>query len=228
MPVKLILIIVIGLVIIGVCLFLGYKLIFNKKEELTKEEKTKITAQDFTNVKDIKDSILYTNDDNAFVYLEIQPLSLEMLSFEEQKIFTKNLTSALSSERQPFKMISFPKPMDLSYLIYKYEQMYKVASTEIEKKLIGEEIRRMKQITIDNSANEFKFYFIFWDKKENANELLKRARDFKNNFEDSSLKVDLISEKEIYRLCNMMNNPNYSNFDNDDFERNITVIKDYN
>lgn len=225
MPIQLILIIILGLIIIGICLLIGYKLLFNKKTNITPEEKAKITAQDFTNVKDIKDSVLYTNDDNAFVYLEIQPVSLEMLSFEEQKIFTRNLTSALSSERQPFKMLSFPKPIDLSYLIYKYEQMYKVASTEVEKKLINEEIRRMKQITIDNSANEFKFYFVFWDKKENVSELLKRTRDFKNNFEYSSLKVDLISEKEIYRLCNMMNNPNYSNFDNDNFEKNIPLLR---
>ena len=227
MDIKVILLILLFVILIAGSVFALIKLVFAKKEP-TYEEKIRATAQDFTNVKDIRDCFLFSNDNTAFVYLEVAPISLEMMSINEQKIFTKNITAALSSERKSFKMISFPKPVDLSYLIYKYESLYKIADTDIEKRLINEEIKKMKQITLDNSASEFKFYFVFWDNENNTAELLKRARDFKNNFEDSSLKVDLISEKEIYRLCNMMNNPNYSNFDNDNFERNITVIKDYN
>ena len=83
----------------------------------------------------------------------------------------------------------------------------------------------MKQITLDNSASEFKFYFVFWDNENNTAELLKRARDFKNNFESSQIRIELISEKEIYRLCNMMHNPTYSNFDGDmDYNRTFPVL----
>ena len=225
MNIKVILLILLFVILRAGSVIALIKLVFAKNNEPTYEEKIRATAQDFTNVKDIRDCFLFTNDNIAFVYLEVAPISLEMMSINEQKIFTKNITAALSSERKSFKMISFPKPVDLSYLIYKYESLYKIADTDIEKRLINEEIKKMKQITLDNSASEFKFYFVFWDDENNTAELLKRARDFKNNFESSQIRIELISEKEIYRLCNMMHNPTYSNFDGEmDYNRTFPVL----
>ena len=120
MNIKVILLILLFVILIAGSVFALIKLVFAKKEP-TYEEKIRATAQDFTNVKDIRDCFLFSNDNTAFVYLEVAPISLEMMSINEQKIFTKNITAALSSERKSFKMISFPKPVDLSYLIYKYE-----------------------------------------------------------------------------------------------------------
>ena len=209
-------IVIIFLILMSGSTFLIYKLLFKEKEELSEEEKVKKTAQDFINVKDIKDCFLFTNDDKTFVYLDVTPISVEMMSDNEKRLFIKNVTSALSGIRTEFKTISFPKATDLSFLIYKYEAMYDVAGTDIEKKLIRQEIEKMKKIMMNNDANEFKFYFCLWDSSENTSELLKKANDFKNSF-TSSVKMEIISEKEIYRLCNMMNNPNYTNFDNNEF-----------
>lgn len=220
--------IIVIILLSSISIFILYKIFFNKKD-LTEEDKIKKTAQDFINVKDIKDCFLFTNDKKAFLYLEVEPISMEMLSENEQKIFTRTITSALSSEKKPFKTISFPKPVDLSFLIYKYEAMYSVANTDIEKKLIREEILKMKNISLNNEATEFKFYFVFWDDEKNTFELLKRAKNFKDNFDSTQIKINIISEKEIYRLCNLMNNPNYTNLDNYENFDNSTfpIIKDY-
>lgn len=214
------------LLILGVSMFFLIKfLMANKKEELSEEEIALQTAQDFTNVRDIKDCFLFTNDGNAFVYLEIMPISMEMMSDAEQRIFTSNITSALSSEKKPFKTLSFPRPVDLSYLIYKYEAMLKVATSDIEKQLLLSEIKKMKNLSMNNEASEFKFYFVFWDIKENTTQLLKRANDFIRNFESSSISINIIGEKEIARLCNMMNNPSYLNFDDDNYKRTLPQLQ---
>lgn len=214
------------LLILGVSIFFLIKfLMANKKEELSEEEIALQTAQDFTNVRDIKDCFLFTNDGNAFVYLEIMPISMEMMSDAEQRIFTSNITSALSSEKKPFKTLSFPRPVDLSYLIYKYEAMLKVATSDIEKQLLLSEIKKMKNLSMNNEASEFKFYFVFWDIKENTTQLLKRANDFIRNFESSSISINIIGEKEIARLCNMMNNPSYLNFDDDNYKRTLPQLQ---
>lgn len=207
----------------GIFIFMRYLNGMNV-QQVSDEEIALKTAQDFTNVKDIKDCFLFTNDNKAFIYLEIAPISMEMMSNIEQKIFTRNVTSALSSEKKPFKTLSFPKPIDLSYLIYKYESMYKVANSDIEKKLLLSEINKMKALSINGEASEFKFYFVFWDEEENTRELLKRANDFKKSFESSSININIIGEKEITRLCNMMNNPTYLNFDDDDKGRSFPIL----
>lgn len=223
---KIILIVLLMLLILGVSIFFLIKfLMANKKEELSEEEIALQTAQDFTNVRDIKDCFLFTNDGNAFVYLEIMPISMEMMSDAEQRIFTSNITSALSSEKKPFKTLSFPRPVDLSYLIYKYESMLKVATSDIEKQLLLFEIKKMKNLSMNNEASEFKFYFVFWDIKENTTQLLKRANDFIRNFESSSISINIIGEKEIARLCNMMNNPSYLNFDDDNYKRTLPQLQ---
>lgn len=223
---KIILIVLLMLLILGVSIFFLIKfLMANKKEELSEEEIALQTAQDFTNVRDIKDCFLFTNDGNAFVYLEIMPISMEMMSDAEQRIFTSNITSALSSEKKPFKTLSFPRPVDLSYLIYKYEAMLKVATSDIEKQLLLSEIKKMKNLSMNNEASEFKFYFVFWDIKENTTQLLKRANDFIRNFESSSISINIIGEKEIARLCNMMNNPSYLNFDDDNYKRTLPQLQ---
>ncbi|TRW28065.1 hypothetical protein FL857_03475 [Criibacterium bergeronii] len=223
---KIILIVLLMLLILGVSIFFLIKfLMANKKEELSEEEIALQTAQDFTNVRDIKDCFLFTNDGNAFVYLEIMPISMEMMSDAEQRIFTSNITSALSSEKKPFKTLSFPRPVDLSYLIYKYEAMLKVATSDIEKQLLLSEIKKMKNLSMNNEASEFKFYFVFWDIKENTTQLLKRANDFIRNFESSSISINIIGEKEIARLCNMMNNPSYLNFDDNNYKRTLPQLQ---
>lgn len=223
---KIILIVLLLLVVLGASIFFLLRFLkANKKEELSEEEIALQTAQDFTNVRDIKDCFLFTNDGNAFVYLEIMPISMEMMSDAEQRIFTSNITSALSSEKKPFKTLSFPRPVDLSYLIYKYEAMLKVATSDIEKQLLLSEIKKMKNLSMNNEASEFKFYFVFWDIKENTTQLLKRANDFIRNFESSSISINIIGEKEIARLCNMMNNPSYLNFDDDNYKRTLPQLQ---
>lgn len=214
------------LILIGLGLggFGVYFFLIKGKDEPTEEEKTKMTAQEFINVKDIKECFLFTNDKKAFIYLEVAPISMEMMSSNEQKIFTKNITASLSAERLPFKTLSFPRPVDLSYLIFKYEAMFAVATSEIEKKLLSSELKKMHNLTFGNEASEFKFYFIFWDDENNTKDLLKRATNFVSNFDGTSIKINILSEKEIYRLCNLMNNPNYANFDDDEYSPTIPVL----
>ena len=192
------LLLVVFLILVLIGTICAYFIFFRKKETLNEEEIKIKTAQDFTNVKDIKDCFLFTNDDLVFTYLEVQPISMEMLSDSEKQLITKNITSALSVEKKPFKTLSFPKEIDLSFLIYKYENMYKVASTETEKKLIRLEINKMKEIMFEKASNEFKFYFILWEKSEDTSLLLKRSKDFIQRFEENKIN----SKEKVFKSQN--------------------------
>ena len=63
-----------------------------KKKKLTQEEQKLETANEFLNVKDIQGNFLYTKDNKIFAYLQIQSISLDLLSEREKKIKIKNLT----------------------------------------------------------------------------------------------------------------------------------------
>lgn len=78
-----------------------------------------LTAQQFINVKDIKDKILYSKDNHIFCYIKIHPVSIDLLSDNEKMNLCKNLAAELSGERKPYKFFAISRPVDISALSMK-------------------------------------------------------------------------------------------------------------
>ena len=71
-----------------------------------KIDNNKETAQDFVNVKDIKDKFLYTRDGKIISYIQINPIDINLLSKREKQTLARTLTAELTSERKTFKFIA--------------------------------------------------------------------------------------------------------------------------
>ena len=83
------------------------------------------TAQQFINVKDIRDKYLYTRDGMVFVYLRIQAISIDLYSRAEKNALIKTLTAELSDIQYPFKFMALSRPVDISPLITEMGEMLK-------------------------------------------------------------------------------------------------------
>ena len=94
-------------------------------EELKKEER-KITANEFTNAKDIKNNLLYTKDGFIVGYLRLMMINIELLSNNELRSMTNTLSANFKPEKQKFSYLIIPRTADmddyLSSLVELYEQ----------------------------------------------------------------------------------------------------------
>ena len=91
------------------------------------EAKTRLqrnmTANEFINVKDIKDDIVFTKDNYVFAYLKIQPISRELLSPREDMILGKQFSSEFSAIKCLYKFLSVSRPVDVTYMLDNFQQM---------------------------------------------------------------------------------------------------------
>lgn len=204
---------IIAIIMIIVCLTLGGALIFLKKHKRKSKEilnKDEHTANEFVNVKDIKDRFLYTRDGQIIMYIKINPISIDLFSEREKKQLNKTLTAELSSEQKPFKFLAVSRPVDISPLINEYTQIILSTSDQKQKDLLRNEMLVMSNYALSGDVVE--------------RDLSKRCYEFVSKFESGSIGCEILKEQEIVRLCNLVNNPAYFNIEDSELKATILLL----
>jgi len=211
---------IILIIVILLCVVAGATTFFfmkkNKKINKSELSNAQITANEFINVKDIKDRFLYTRDGQIIVYIKINPISIDLFSDTEKEQMCRALTAELSSTKKPFKFLAVSRPVDISPLISEYTQLLSETNDQKQKELLRNEMMVMSNYAISGEVIERQFYIMLWDKYQEGIEkdLLKEAHEFVSKLENSNISCGIIGEKEIIRLCNLVNNPAYVYLEN--------------
>ena len=92
---------IIPMVILTVTLMGGGILLYflradKKRQPASGEQAAMQTAQEFMNVKDIRDKFLYSRDGYVFLYLRIHAISIDLYSTSEKNTLIRTLTAELS------------------------------------------------------------------------------------------------------------------------------------
>ncbi|MBF4692274.1 hypothetical protein [Fusibacter ferrireducens] len=177
-----------------------------KNELISQNQKT---AQEFVNVKDIRESFLYTRDGQIIAYIKIHPISIDLFSDSEKEQISKILTAELSSVQKPFKFLAVSRPVDITPLVNEYQNLLSETTDQKQKELLRYEIMEISNFATSGEVIERQFYIMLWNKYREGIEpdLLKECRDFIQKFESTNIHCDIIKEQEIVRLCNLVNNP---------------------
>jgi len=209
---------ILPIIILLLCLFGGGAVLFllraGKRRTQPITDQAVQTAQQFINVKDIRDHFLYTTNNWMLTYLRIFPISLDLLSLTEKKLLIRKLTAELSSIRFPFKFLAVSRPVDLSPLITDLSSLLPSADA-MQKELLRQEIQEMNSFAQSGEIVERQFYLTLWQRQEQGSErdLLEKAKRLVQHFEDAGIHVQLLKQQEIVRLCNLVNNPAYSHLE---------------
>ncbi|MEG0090593.1 MAG: hypothetical protein RSA20_02125 [Oscillospiraceae bacterium] len=198
-----------------------------KKRPISDEVSVAIqTAQQFVNVRDIKDKYLYTKDGLVLIYLRIHSISIDLYSKAEKNTLIKLLTAELSDTQYPFKFMAVSRPVDISPLISDMQAMLKTADDK-RKELLRQEILQMSGFALSGEIVERQFYISLWEKQEEGAEkdLLKRASLLAEKFTTNGVGCDVLGEKEIVRLLNLVNNPSYTHLEDTEFEASVPTLK---
>lgn len=184
------------------------------------------TAQEFINVRDVKDKFLYTRDGMVLAYLRIHSISIDLYSRNEKNSLIRQLTAELSDLQYPFKFMAVSRPVDISPLIMDMQSMLKEAGDK-QKELLRQEILQMGGYALSGEIVERQFYISLWEKQEEGTQkdLLKRASLLADKFAGSGIGCDVLEEKEIIRLLNLVNNPSYTHLEDTEYSASIPTME---
>lgn len=194
-----------------------------KKEEISPKVQT---ANDFVNVMDIKNRVLYSKDMYVFGFIRVPPISRELMSQAEQEIVIRNLAVEMSAEQKPFKFFSISRPVNISDLIDDLTDAYMVAETPQQKELLKNDIDTINNFALSGDVVERQFYFIIWEKYYDGVQdyLTKRAEELCARLNSVQKDIELLADNEIVQLCNLFANPASSHFEDGNIIPSIPIL----
>lgn len=186
-------------------IFFGYyqKHIAPKKN--SQNRSNKMSANEFTNVRDISGSTIFTNDGNAISVFLITPVNVDLMTKRDKTDFVKDVSSCISAIKTPYKLLSVSQPVDISPYVEQLQELKRNASDK-QKSVITEEISFMNELVSAGTMVEKHFYLVTWDKADNE---YKQSRDdfIKCWNESKDIDTKLLNEQELISLCNYIFNP---------------------
>lgn len=173
-------------------------------------------CRDFIEAVDVKGEYLYRRDGYIISYLRILPFNLDLLSDAEKTALAENITSKIKTNRKDFVYVSFPREVDLDSYKKHIKEMHR-QQTEIGRKtILSYMMKQANDLTLGGNY-EHQHFLRIWEKnskRETAEENVKeRINLFKSIYEENGIKCEILSEKEIVKLCNLFGNALQANFE---------------
>ena len=219
-------IIILTSVIIGGIILIIYINNSTNKKYKDEQDLDKETAQELINIKDINDKYLYTNEGNIMMYLRIDSISIDLYSKNEKETLMKSLTAELSEIQYPFKFIAVSRPVDISPIISNMQEMIKF-SNDKQKELLKKEIIEMNNFALSGDIVERQFYLVIWEKYQEGieKEINRKAMLLAEKFTINNINCEILSQREIMRFINLINNPYYAHLEDTEFKNDIPIIQ---
>lgn len=216
--------IIIILICVGGLVFLSTS--GKKGKAAAKEDEQAISAQDFINVADIVEHVLYTKDNYCISYIRLQPPMSSLWSRREKRMKTNTLVAEVSKDRQPWILSAVSRPMDISQLIGQYRQLRDQTDNSIRKRLLKQEMNELQKKVGGGEAIERQFYIKIWTQEKDGaeTELLERARQIVSAYESVGITGQILKKPDIIRFCNLVHNPAYINAEDTNSEPSIPMI----
>lgn len=192
---------------------------FKKEEEQSLNE--------FLNVKNIKESILYTLDGQVIQFIKVEPINIELLTDEELESKMNFSSIEFSEEQQPYKILVIPRAVDISEHIEEQEELKRKIDDDVGIEIINNRIISTTEIVENKNIIENEFYIMIYDyNKDNIeNELMKRANNWINRLKNCGYRSNLLYEREIILLIKSFTIPEFARSEGTDYADNIVQIK---
>ncbi len=193
----------------------------------------KLTAQDFVNVLDIQDRILFTKDKLIFTYALIKSNDLSLMTPKEQKRLIDDVSRALGIQKKPFKLILLPRSIDITGMLEQLIELKNSTNDPIRLQLIRKEMDFISTFTErEQDTKENACYLVMWEegqKQSNQNALLKRMDIAIAELQKSGVMVKTLDKPEITFMCILFTIPQYIHgYSEDDLSPSLPTLEDNN
>lgn len=179
----------------------------------------KMTANEYTNVKDIKENFLFTKNGYLMAYVKISKLNIDLLTQDEKRGKSNQLTASFDGDRKDFAYVSYPREVDIDNHKNDLKSRY-MSEEDIGMRNIQEIIMEMYNHLSTSGENYDHQHFIkLWsyigkrELREVKLELYQRAKSFKERYNAVGIKAEILSAGEIIKMCNLYGNAAQAPFD---------------
>ena len=194
-----------------------------------KQDDKQLTSNQYINVADIKNNILYTKDNYVIAFIKIGTVSISTMSKTDINLLIKTLSSEFASVKDgSLRMLKIAKPIDISNLTNSYREMYKDSNNLKRKEILREATLFLHKYSTNGNELENEFYFIVREKLTNNSiiEIEKKATNIIRKFQAGKIPANLCKTEDIARLCNLFTNTSYGNIETMELEDSISIIND--
>ena len=191
---------------------------------MKKKQNKKMLVNQYINIADIKNNILYTKDNFIIGFIKVGTVSISTMSKTDINILTKTLCSEFASVKDNLRMIKISKPVDISGLVSDYRQMYIGSNNLKQKELLREATLFLHKYSVNGNELENEYYFLVRENLNNFTELEKKLSNIKRKFEAGKIQANICTTEDIARLCNLFANSSYGNVEIMELEDSISII----
>jgi len=207
---------------------------FMREKEIM-EKNDELTSNQLINVKNVKGIFLYTKDNLIISYLRIHFLNIDLLSKDEKKSKTRSLAVSFEGDKKDFAYISYPREIDLD--TYK-DELKRRRAQEISqlgrKKLLEEMLIQVNELANSGENYEHQHFIKLWKEvghntQDAESALRNRVEEFKTRYESIGIQVEILTEQEILKMCNLFSNSMqapYTNYGSNMMYEYMTEVKE--
>lgn len=162
-----------------------------------------LTAQEFVNVEDIADELLYSRDGYIFGFLSVRAGDNQLMSDAERSVLGQKLTVAMTSgDEKPFQILSIPRTVDTMGMIEYMTELRKGTHSDAKLRLINGEINSLRDLAREG-AKEPMISIKCWEKAARGADiaLKKRLKELRAKLSEAQVTVELMTDQEITYLC---------------------------
>lgn len=193
-----------------------------------KKKNKEKTCNEEINIKDVRNDLLYTQDNNLMMYIRIQPFNYELLSVADSKKVRNSLAGELSSVVETLKFFSIARPANIEDLVNFLNEKLEDTTSRIRKQLLKKMLSESKLMVLKGEAVERQCVLIIRKESDDyaEKELKKITSDISQRLDTCGIKNQILNEQEIIQLVNSFTNMNLAGKEDADYEDYIPVIKE--
>lgn len=170
-----------------------------KKQKISPQVKT---AQEFINVEDISENLIFSDDGYVFGFLYARGCDDKLMSSNEREIYWNNVTKALEIEKNAFQIISIPRIVDISGMISHLSQLKKQTNEDAKLRLIDGEIDAMQKM-LRLGSKEPLIVIKIWEKAVKRVDTIinKRLSDLSQSLSQYKITTERLDDQDIVFIC---------------------------
>lgn len=197
------------------------------------QQKAEMTANEFVNVKDIRETILYSKDGYMFGYIHIGFLNLELLSDEEKDGLTRQLAASFENDKRDFVYVAYPRELDLDVYKSFLKEKHRQEMTDLGRKKILEELLiGANEMSSSGENYEHQHFIKLWakyepDKRNCEYDFKDRMQSFAARYMACGISAEILGYKDIIKLCNLFGNPQQAPYDQESdtqYQERLAII----
>ncbi len=193
-----------------------------------------MSANQFTNVKDIVGNVLLSKDGYVFAYIRIPSINIDLLPLMEKKAKATNQAASFKDNRSGFAYCSYPREIDLD--VYKNDIKNRYRSemdNRGRQKILQIMLMEATELSTNGENYDHQHFIKIWQKignnKTDAEHLVKtRIEEMKVRYESIGVPAEILKDADIVKMCNMYANSLQAPYDVDNTQyvyETITTLK---